>query len=567
MPEANVSPPPMCMGLPDSDELLWEWDLATDTLHLSQGARAALGLATSPATMAALLGLMDPEAARGLGKARARACGAVEGPAPACDYRLGQLWVREHPLVLARDAAGNATRVLCRLEVTRLQQGSRRPRGGRGNRLLPVFGLWLYSPLDGRIWRDAACNGFSGGAPCPRALDFETGTADVHPAEREALRRHYELFLRGDFTGDTITDILRLRQADGSYAPMLVRASVLERDARGRIVLMGGIITPAQPAPCGGVSPEEEHLVQALSVMGSGQWSWDTRSGLVFFCPRCRVMLGDAQESGPTSVEQWRERIHPDDRDKVLALHTAVISSPEHGDTFECTYRMRRADGGWAWLFDRSCVIWRDADGTAGHLVGSITNITTAQAERDRLEELVRRDMLTGLRSRAFCNLEMEHAEQNGVRPVCIIAGDVTGLKMINDNLGHALGDELLTKAASLLRGSLRASDCVARMGGDEFLVFLPRCPLARGEKLLAKIEARFAEYNSRHGRFPVYAAFGLACAESMEERMRDALARADEAMRHKKRRQRPAAHAAIRDWIRALTGNEVGADERISDV
>ncbi|WP_301194227.1 hypothetical protein, partial [uncultured Desulfovibrio sp.] len=69
MPEATVSPPPMCMGLPDSDELLWEWDLASDTLHLSRGARAALGLATSPATMAGLLGLMDPEAARGLAMA------------------------------------------------------------------------------------------------------------------------------------------------------------------------------------------------------------------------------------------------------------------------------------------------------------------------------------------------------------------------------------------------------------------------------------------------------------------------------------------------------------------
>ena len=61
--------------------------------------------------------------------------------------RKEEFRVREHPLVLARDAAGNATRVLCRLEVTRLHQGGRRPRGGRGNRLLPVFGLWLYSPL------------------------------------------------------------------------------------------------------------------------------------------------------------------------------------------------------------------------------------------------------------------------------------------------------------------------------------------------------------------------------------------------------------------------------------
>ena len=275
-------------------------------------------------------------------------------------------------------------------------------------------------------------------------------------------------------------------------------------------------------------------------------------------------MLGYEPEQFPAHVNAWKDKIHPDDHDKIVDTQLAVIQSPRYGDSFECTYRMRRADGDWAWLFGRGCVTRRDDNGRACHLVNIVTNITTAQTERDRLEELVKNDALTGLRSRAYCNLEAERIEKNGIRPVCVISCDITGLKMVNDNLGHAAGDELLAEAATLLRKPLRLTDCVARMGGDEFVVLLPGCAPDKGRELLRKIEACFAERNRHPGRMPILAAFGLACSENPEMTLARVMVQADTAMLRQKRAQRKIAHKEIKNWIEARTGHNIRADDRL---
>lgn len=582
MDESSSCQLPSCVALVNSDEPLWEWDVASDALHMSQGARQALGLETAPLSMTAFLRLLSPEAARELVQARGRALAGRHGM--ECTF----FWpgdartclVRERLVVLTRNCEGHATRVLAALSFRELPGDTDRDAADVvasgpvaadpvASGLSGVdIGVWFYAIPARRIWRDATFLALvgredKGGQP----VDLACALADVHPSERAALNRHYRLMLENARAGDRITDIVRMRQPDGGYAPMLLRASVLERDEAGHPRLMGGIVSGTEYSlPGAEALAQDERLFQAFNALGSGQWNWDTHTDLVFFCPRYRAMLGDPEGKGMDTVEQWRSRIHPDDYNKVREVQQAAITSPARGDIFECTYRMRHANGSWVWLFDRCCVTWRDASGRAGHLVGSITDITTAQAERDRLEDLVRRDTLTGLRSRAYCNLEIEQLERNRIRPVSVIAGDVTGLKMINDNLGHALGDSLLTRAATLLHGSLRQSDCVARMGGDEFLVLLPLCPRARGEKVLAKIEARFAAHNSAPDHFPVHAAFGLATAQSAEEPLSRTIARADAAMLERKAMQRKAAHADIKRWIRNATGADVGEDERLAD-
>ncbi|MDE5831758.1 MAG: sensor domain-containing diguanylate cyclase, partial [Desulfovibrio sp.] len=255
--------------------------------------------------------------------------------------------------------------------------------------------------------------------------------------------------------------------------------------------------------------------------------------------------------------------IHPDDLAKVTLARGAVTAGEENGDTYECTYRMRGADGEWMWIFDRGYVTWRDKDGKAGHAIGSITNITTAQAGRDHLEALVRHDALTGVRSRAYCNLEIEHIEQNKIRPVTVLSFDITGLKMINDSLGHAMGDESLTRAATIIRNSLRATDCIARMGGDEFIVILANCNEEKGRKILDKIKKNFDAYNQAIENLPVRAGAGMATITRPEESMRDAMAKADERMYQDKRAQSKAAREAIKNWINLYAGKEISGDDR----
>lgn len=564
MPEIYASEQPI---LPmHSGELLWEWDVPSDLLHLSRGALSALQLKVAPDSMAAFYRFVPEEAAVELAAMREGLISGRTGPFVEYGYICNGFWTRERALALVRGDDGRAIRLMGALEVAPLRDHV----GFRGGyEVLVQAGVFLYNPTTRQLWRDDVCAGILGDDAFHRP-PFESGHCflPVHQAELGSVLRHYELLCEGESLGDTITDTVRVRVANGEYVPMLLRSTAMQRDAAGKALWVAGVLTPvdghvvaelAQPG-------KDDRLISAVNSMSSGQWNWDTRQDSLYFSPRYLAILGYPAEDEKWFSEHWRNYVHPDDLDKVTMAQLRIIISGEHGDAYECTYRMRRADGGWAWIFDRGCVTWRENDGRAGHMMGTITNITTAQAERDQLEELVRHDTLTGLRSRAFCSLEIEHIEQNDIRPVSIISVDITGLKMVNDYLGHARGDELLTSAASIMRNALRRSDCIGRIGGDEFMVLLPGCDREKGKKVLEKLRNAFAVYNSANPSLPVYAALGLASSDSVDESIEEIMHIADEQMYHDKKLHRKEAHGALKDFIRQSTGREVGVDDRISD-
>lgn len=549
-----------------SRELLWEWDVPTDSVQMSQGALNALQLEQAPPDMGAFYKLLPEEAAVELAAVRENLIAGTAGSFAECGYICNGFWVKERMLVLMRGQDGRAVRVLGSMEVTSLREHI----GFRGGyEVLLQAGVFLYNPVTGHVWLDDVCKRILGGDG-RELMPMESGRCfmSVHPSERGSFLRHYELLCEGEFLGNTVTDILRVRVANGEYALMLIRSTVMQRDAHGKAKWVAGVLTPGDGYVMAGLaSPgKDDRMIRAANSMSSGQWNWDTRQDSLYFSARYLGILGYPASDGRWFAENWRKYVHPDDLDKVIMAQLRVIISDEHGDAYECTYRMRRADGGWAWIFDRGCVTWREPDGRAGHMIGAITNITTAQAERDQLEELVRHDTLTGLRSRAFCSLEIEHIEQNDIRPVSVISVDITGLKMVNDYLGHARGDELLVNAAAIMRGALRRSDCIGRIGGDEFIVLLPGCDRAKGEKVLDKLKSAFAAYNGEKPPLPVFAAMGLASSDNVDDSIEEIMHLADEQMYQDKRLHRKEAHGALKDFIRRQTGREVGADERIID-
>lgn len=545
-----------------SSEPLWEWDIVTDSLFLTQGAIRRLNLATRPRRMPEFYTFLPPDAAVELAAIHESVISGKSGSTAECGYICNGLWIEERAIVLTRNSEGRATRLMGQLTVSTMQKHIGFKGGGE---LLADAGLWFYDVKRGVVWRDRSCDEILGKTGLTYPLAVTDTILEVHPAERDALKRHYELFFNSAFLGDTITDIIRIKLAGGEYLSSLVRATVMERDADGHALTVCGLLAPGEPQLAARHSlSNDDRLFHAINSMGGGQWNWDTRQDSIYFCPRYLAILGYPPEDDTVFSQDWRSYVHPDDLQKVELAQQQTIASPDHGDTYECTYRMRRADGGWAWIFDRGCVTWRDAEGRAGHLIGSITNITTAQAERDKLEDLVRHDTLTGLRSRAFCNLEIEHIEQNEIRPVSVISVDITGLKMVNDYLGHARGDELLTTAATLMRSALRRSDCIGRIGGDEFVIILPGCDNEKGRKVLEKLRDAFREYNQAAHALPVFAAMGLASADSMEQTLAEVMAKADEEMYRNKKRQRRGAHAVLKALIKDSTGREVGADERL---
>lgn len=546
-----------------SHESIWEWDIASDCFYLSQGALEALGLDSAPATMTEFYRLLPAVAATEHASVRDDVIAGKTGSTAKCAYICNGQWVNEQMIALMRDKDGRAVRLMGHMTVSSVQKSMVFQ---NGQTLLAEAGQWLFDVPKGLIWHDEVCDRILG---ITARRDYPISRKDsifpVHPTERDSIKRHYELFCAGEFLGDTITDIVRVKNND-EYRTIMVRATAMQRDREGRAVLVAGIMAQEDPDTDDVRNLASNKLHHALTSISNGHWNWDTKLGSIYFCPRYLAMLGYAPEDDGMLVSRWRTRIHPDDVAKVMQVQEQVIASPAYGDTYECTYRVRHAEGEWAWVFERGYVTWREVDGRAGHMIGSITNITTAQAERDKLEELVRHDTLTGLRSRAFCNLEFEHIKQNGIRPVSVISVDITGLKMINDYLGHARGDELLTTAAAIMRGALRRSDFIGRMGGDEFIVLLPGCDHRKGNKVLGNLIAAFAAHNADSPSLPVFAALGLATAETQEQSLEAMLAEADERMYENKRAHRREAHSCLKELIRKATGKIVGADDRLSD-
>ena len=119
---------------------------------------------------------------------------------------------------------------------------------------------------------------------------------------------------------------------------------------------------------------------------------------------------------------------------------------------------------------------------------GIYEDITERKRLERELEFFSYHDHLTGLYNRRFMEEELRLANSEGNLPISIVVADVNGLKLINDSLGHLMGDKLLVKVAQVLVHGCRPQDIIARMGGDEFIVLMPDTDHVEAKKVVANI-------------------------------------------------------------------------------
>lgn len=166
-----------------------------------------------------------------------------------------------------------------------------------------------------------------------------------------------------------------------------------------------------------------------------------------------------------------RSLIHPDDRTKVDAAMARVLQKDAEGASIE--FRMLDGAGDWRWVENRYIPV-RDKDGRLIEVEGFIIDITERKVAEEKIALLARTDSLTGLANRATF-IERLHqafaAARRGALPFAVFYLDIDYFKVVNDSLGHPIGDLLLREVAQRLKGCTRESDLVARLGGDEFAV------------------------------------------------------------------------------------------------
>lgn len=169
-------------------------------------------------------------------------------------------------------------------------------------------------------------------------------------------------------------------------------------------------------------------------------------------------------------------------------------------------------------------------ENTMGGLVGTILDITERKQTEERLRYMSTHDPLTGLYNRAYFQEEMERLEQGRQFPVSVVVFDVDRLKFVNDNLGHAAGDELLVRAALALKGAFRAEDVVARIGGDEFAVLLPSADAEVVKEALRRVVGKIEQNSNEDQSVQLSISFGAATA-CKGDRLEETLKVADRRM------------------------------------
>jgi len=151
-------------------------------------------------------------------------------------------------------------------------------------------------------------------------------------------------------------------------------------------------------------------------------------------------------------------------------------------------------------------------------------------AANEELRTLVRRDALTGLPNRFAANERIKEAYadvRRGVAPYAVLMVDIDHFKHINDSWGHAQGDAVLTRVAGVILHTLRETDFVARVGGEEFVVVLPRTGPAQALQVAEKIRVAVADTPIEPvGHVTV--SVGLTVASPSDEAEDSAVRRAD---------------------------------------
>ena len=218
----------------------------------------------------------------------------------------------------------------------------------------------------------------------------------------------------------------------------------------------------------------EERYALAAKGANDGLWDWDLESAEIFYSPRWMAMLGFPETAISDAPDEWLDRVHPDDTQALLEKLELHLSGET--DYFECEHRIKTQSGAYRWMMTRGLAV-RGRDGDAYRIVGSQTDVTKHKEAQAQLLHDALHDTLTGLPNRTLFLERLAHCiALTARRPeyrFAVIFMDLDRFKVVNDSLGHLLGDQLLIEIGNRIGKVLRLGDTLARLGGDEFTVLL----------------------------------------------------------------------------------------------
>ncbi len=359
-----------------------------------------------------------------------------------------------------------------------------------------------------------------------------------------------------DAAADEVTFVIPVRGTSGDHGFLCVIGAVDTTAGTGRATynhwaaLLG--VALQQGELLEEVRRSEERYSLASAATHDGLWDWDVAGGQCFYSDRCQEVLGsdvdratdprppDERDEDTPELLPWLGTVHHDD---LVQVRARLRSAVDDGRPFEIEHRVVRPDGSHRWLLARA--VPEGEPGTrARRVVGSLADIHPRKELEDQLRQAAMYDTVTGLPNRRLfldrLSWAVEQAQRSrGVR-FAVVFLDLDGFKVVNDSLGHLVGDELLSTIGGRLRDDLRAVDTAARFGGDEFAVLLYDLDHEAVLNVVERMQERIAAPVVLAGHeVSVTASVGIATSATGYRDAEDVLRDADIAMYHAKESER----------------------------
>ncbi len=316
----------------------------------------------------------------------------------------------------------------------------------------------------------------------------------LHPDDRDrVLIEHWD----AADSGEPLVSEYRMVSQDGTVLWIYDRAAPVT-DSAGQTTLYGNCldITPRENAEVGTRGTEEHFRSVVADIPGVVyRCTCDPTWTVEYVSDQIEDLVGyPASDFIGNSVRTYDSVVHPED---VPYVRAEVADAIERGVSYSLEYRLIHVSGETRWVAEHGRPLL-GLDGRRERTVGVILDITrqkAAEKSREIIERQLRNqaqhDSLTGLPNRALfvesVAQAISEAEQSGSE-MAVLAMDLDGFKEVNDALGHATGDQVLQEVARRLREALREDDSIARFGGDEFAVLVPKARRAHVLEIVRRV-------------------------------------------------------------------------------
>ena len=272
---------------------------------------------------------------------------------------------------------------------------------------------------------------------------------------------------------------------------------------------------------------KERILKKSQQIANLGSWELDLKNNSLSWSEEIYRIFGLNPQEFEATYESFLEIIHPEDREEVDNAYNSSIE--ENKDEYEIEHRIIKQNSGEIRYVKEKCEHIKNDNGEIVRSLGIVQDITERKKREEKIKYLSYKDRLTDLYNRRFFEEEIARLDTKRQLPISIIMADINGLKIINDSYGHKRGDALLVKTAKILKKSIRKEDILARHGGDEFAILLPKTTGKEARKVIDRInkETKLTEKTF----LPVSIGLGKATKKKEKEDIYNILKKADNAM------------------------------------